>query len=351
MKEGIIRTKTIAALPALFFLSLSLPGPAFTEDLYGSGEAPIRNLTTLAGETAAPDLSLAQAKDSAHETEQKASEPLGEKPKLVDLSRLFLRQAAVLLKPGEVETEVDFRYLLDEVELAGFREREISVTPIARGGLLPRLEGFLEVPIVWRQFRFLASAGIPPSTVELDESKSGIGDINAGLKYILLREQGIWPDIIGSVNFVAPSGDAPDLNDPLAVPLGTGRWRLGGALTAIRSYDPAVVFGGIGYEYNFDETLSDIKVSGGDRFTYNFGVGFGVNDQLTLSGFLLGEVRNELEFDGVKQVGTDFEPISLRATTTYRPAKRHVLEPAVQFGLTDAAPDVEFRFAYIFKIR
>lgn len=355
MEDEKRKARIRVAIAVLVLLDLSLAQQAISDQAYDSGAEQQRAPSAMTEQAANFDRLLVQAEDTAQpdnsSAEQPVSEPLGEKPKLVDLSRLFLRQATVLLEPGQVEAEIDFRYLRDEVELAAFREREFRITPIIRGGLLPRLEGFLEVPILWRQFRFLTSAGTPPATVEFEEAKTGIGDIAGGLKYVLLREQGIFPNLTGSVNFVAPSGDAPDLTDPLSVPLGTGRWRLGVGLTAIRSYDPAIVFGGIGYEANFDETLSNVEVSGGNRFTYNFGVGFGVNEQLTLSGFIIGEVRDELKFDGVKSLGTDIEPISLRATTTYRAAKRHVLEPAVQFGLTESAPDVELRLAYIFKFR
>lgn len=347
-----ITTKTRAALAALLLVCLSLPQATLSDESYRSNAVQAGNLTALAEATIGPDLMLAQKAENAQTDQQDASKPLGEKPPLLDLSRLFLREATVLLEPGEVEFELALRYLRHEVEQSGFefRDRELRVTPTVRGGLLPRMEGFVEVPVVWRQSRFLVAAGSPPSIFEFEDDKAGVGDISAGLKYVLVREQNIWPDLVGAVNFTGPSGDAPDPNDVTTVGLGTGRWRVGGALTAIRSYDPAVVFGGVGYEYSLDETLSGVEVSGGSRFTYNFGIGFSVNDQLTLSGIILGEVRDELEFDGVTSLGTDFEPISLRATTTYRAAREHVFEPSVQFGLNEDAPDVELRLSYIFYL-
>jgi hypothetical protein len=272
------------------------------------------------------------------------SERIGEEPEEVAPSRVFLRAQAVTLTPGQVEVELPLTYARDD--LLGFRRRELAFTPTVRAGLIDRLEANVDLPLVWRENETVPRPVIRP---EAKDDTADIGDIGFGLKYALLPEGGPWPNIIGLLNVVTPSGKAPNPLDGIQASTGTGRWRTSFGLSAIRSFDPATLFGGIAYEINFDETLNSVEVSGGNRFTYNFGTGFAVNNQLTLSGIFLGEFREEVEFNGQRLAGTDIEPMSMRAIVTYRAASKQFIEPSVEWGLNDDAVDTRLRLSYIVR--
>lgn len=339
------------------FCSVCLYGLSATAATLDTGNiaAPDQPPSTVMGKSSATDVFTAseptiwrqaqvEQKTGAPQTRgaELTSEVIGEKPEEVETSRVFLRAQAITLTPGQLEVEIPFSYTRDD--LLGFRRREIAFTPTLRAGLFDRLEGNIDLPLVWRENK---TVPLPVLRAERQDDTVGIGDIGLGLKYALLPEVGPWPNIIGLVNVSIPSGSNPNPRDAIEASTGTGRWRTSFGVTAIRSFDPATVFGGISYEVNFDATLNDIEVSGGDRLTYNFGVGFAVNDQLTLSGIFLGEYREEIAFDGRKFPGTDIEPMSIRTSVTYRAANRQFIEPSVEWGLNEDALDTRLRISYI----
>lgn len=293
----------------------------------------------------------AQVKQNAETPQEKTTQTknttpefIGEEPEEVEPTRVFLRAQAITLTPGQVEVEFPLTYARDD--LLGFRRRELAFTPTVRAGLIDRLEANVDLPLVWRENETVPRPVIRP---EAKDDTADIGDIGLGLKYALLPEGGAWPNIIGLLNVITPSGKAPNPLDGIQASTGTGRWRTSFGLSAIRSFDPATVFGGIAYEVNFDATLNNVEVSGGNRFTYNFGTGFAVNNQLTLSGIFLGEFREEIEFNGQRLAGTDIEPMSMRAIVTYRAASKQFIEPSVEWGLNDDAVDTRLRVSYIVR--
>ena len=212
-----------------------------------------------------------------------------------------------------------------------------------RFGLPWRAEGFVNIPVRWRNNEFFDVTGT------IKDDATGLGDIAGGLNIVLLQESVNWPDIVLQLGFSAPTGEDPSLLAPREASLGSGRWSGSAGLNLIRSYDPAVVFGGISFNYLSDETIDDRKIQGAHRFTYNFGTGFAINNQLTLSGRFIGEYQTKTEIDGEKKDGSDIEPMSLRAGITYRFSKKQYLEPSVRFGLNEDAVDTIINFSHFFN--
>jgi hypothetical protein len=85
--------------------------------------------------------------------------------------------------------------------------------------------------------------------------------------------------------------------------------------------------------------------------TYNMGLGFSVNDDVSLSGRFVGMYQGDWEISGDKQEGTSYEPMSLRLAATLRYRRRVYLEPAVSFGLNDDAPDVTLGVSLVKRLR
>jgi hypothetical protein len=268
-------------------------------------------------------------------------------------SLLFLRETTVLLKPGQTELEFDLSYLRND-ETLDFRflnfplSREVRLGTNLRAGLLNGLEGFVNLPIAWGERKVLRShqAGFVNELFFETNDDFGIGDVNAGLKYSFVREDAQWPEVVGYLSAIAPTGSKPDPLNPAKAALGDGRWQTTVGATLVRSYDPAVLFGGISYTYRFDATLNGVDVSGAQRFGYNFGVGFAVNNQLTLSGQFLGAYETQVKLDGRKIDGSELEPMSLLASLTYRISKDQFIEPSVIWGLNNDATDTILTIAY-----
>ena len=132
------------------------------------------------------------------------------------------------------------------------------------------------------------------------KSAAGFGDISGGLRYRLVHETQKWPEIILATDFLAPTGGEPNTSK-FDQTLGNGYWQLSGGLTIIKSFDPAVLFGGLGYAHRFDSTLRGVDVQWGDKFSFNYGMGFALNQKLTASGQFLATYEERTKVNGVKK--------------------------------------------------
>lgn len=273
-------------------------------------------------------------------SENKTTTTLGQEPE-EDLRQIFLRESTVLLKPGEKELDISLNYKRDEYY--NRRSRQFDMPLSLRLGLTNRLEGFLSIPVIWAEHETVEQNAADKN------SEFGIGDITAGLKYVLKRENEQWPDIIGFLDVSAPTGENPDYNDAQTIALGSGQWNISTGLSLVKSYDPAVIFGNIGYAHAFENTLSGVSVEQGDTLNYDFGMGFAINNQVSVSSRFLGAYQFETEFDGIKHPDSTREPMSLRGGLTFRLAKDQYLEPAVTFGINNDADDATVNLSYTRK--
>jgi hypothetical protein len=280
--------------------------------------------------------------DSLAEAEQ-----LGEEPE--DTSLQFLRTATVLLEPGDSQCDVGIQYLLSEndfpillttgsgdivgVAKARFRVRELSMPIQYRRGLTRRVQGFIGAPIGW------SNTQLAFADVDAFENDGGLGDVTFGAT-IQLKEAAVdTPYWVATIAATAPTGGDPFRGvaglAPSAPSLGQGFWSISGNLLFIQPYDPLVVFYGLGMERFFSREFVGIEFEPGAQYTYTLGVGFAVNERITLSSRFQGAYREELEANDVRVVGTNAEPMTIRlAATISKPCDR-LVEPFVEFGLTD----------------
>jgi hypothetical protein len=83
---------------------------------------------------------------------------------------------------------------------------------------------------------------------------------------------------------------------------------------------------------------------------YSMGLGFSVNDDVSLSGRFAGVLQGNWEIDDEKVEGSSYEPMTLRVAATMRCRRHTYLEPAVSFGLNDDAADVFVGAALILRL-
>ena len=84
----------------------------------------------------------------------------------------------------------------------------------------------------------------------------------------------------------------------------------------IHRYDPVIVFYGGGIRHLFEREFNGVLFSPGEQILYQFGVGFSVNDRVTLSTAFQGFYITYTQLDNVTVPGTNLEPISLRFAAT-----------------------------------
>ena len=267
----------------------------------------------------------------------------------------FLRNEAVLVQPEKVEGDFGLAYLHTSQQLGNVRV--LSQISTIRFGLLEGLEGFLGLPLTWgqRQLNNITSV----STIELN----GIGDIKFGLKYNTINEGPDRPAIVTGITASAPTGKSPnfdpskgqniaqaaDIRDPTIPQIGTGHWILTGSVTALKSYDPLILFGTISYSHWLPRKFFGTLVEPGDVWEVNSGLGFAVNDTDTLAGQLFIDYANRWKFTGNPITQTGITPINLKLGYTHILSPTDLINPSVIFGLTRDANDAVVMLDWIHR--
>ncbi|WP_363799683.1 hypothetical protein ABU614_05890 [Lysobacter firmicutimachus] len=177
-----------------------------------------------------------------------------------------------------------------------------------RYGLTDRLSVEASVPYVYRDSRFVSGGAGGASSVvsEVSMRSQGLGDASAAVYYQWVKESPRWPDIVTSLRVRAPTGRDPfglkliqpddnnnNLNIPEELPTGSGVWSATFNVSALRTYDPVILFGNIGYTYNrptdFDdispvlEQVSPAEVALGNTIQLSGGLAIALNDRSAIS--------------------------------------------------------------------
>jgi len=328
------------------FRQLSYQEPAISDT-----GAPEIELTSFFKQEPAPPEAGEAAKTETPVDQANGQQPptYGRRPESTKLQ--FLRTQDVLLTPGAWQFDTGFAYthfddsfpvgvldtntndLVGVVE--GHLRRRILYTPLAvRYGLTRNVQYFAVMPTGFSNTQL--------STFGTSETRnvSSIGDLTTGFSVHLLKGEDQLPDVIGTFGVTAPTGkfSSPIFGVVPGSNLGQGFWALSAQLLFIHTYDPIIVFYGGGYRHLFERTFEDGVFAPGEQINYQFGVGFAVNDRITLStafqGFYL--TTNSLNHETIR--GSNLEPMTLRFAATIARNCR-ILEPFVQIGLTDSAPN------------
>lgn len=177
-----------------------------------------------------------------------------------------------------------------------------------RYGLTDRLSVEASVPWVQRDTRFISggAGGASNEISEVQLTSSGVGDVSVAAYYQWVKESARWPDLVTSLRVRAPTGRHPfglkliqadeentNLNVPENLPTGTGLWSATFNVSALRTYDPVILFGNLGYTLYRPEEFDDIspvldqlspaEVSLGNTLQLSAGMAIALNDRSAIS--------------------------------------------------------------------
>jgi hypothetical protein len=253
----------------------------------------------------------------------------------------FLRAQKLLFKPGEVQLELGASYAHDAAVrpvLPVVTFRSASANFLIRYGLAEDLEFNFAVPLVYTELE----RDIRPfdqlvlgTTLFQSTRKAGVGlgDINWALRYAALHEKGAIPEVTLDVNAKSDTGDEHRA-------LGTGDWNMGIGVSLVKTIDPVVFFGSLGYTWTLGTLeLAEGDVDPGDQIPYSIGTGFSLSDRVSFSTAMTGAAVRRAKVNGREISGSRLDINSLQFMTTVQLAKRVYLEPFVGFGLTKEASD------------
>jgi len=245
----------------------------------------------------------------------------------------FLRSQKVLFKRGDLQAEFSATYSHDTIEIstAKLKTRTAGAGVLFRYGLVDDLELDVSVP-----FAFV-DREIDPSTSAIASifgqefirrDDSGLGDVSGSLRWGALHEEGLVPETTLSLNVKSATGREDVL-------LGTGFWNIGGSVSLVKTIDPVVLFGSLGYNAALERGRTDP----GDQIPYSLGMGFSLNDRVSFSTSLTGAAIRRAKIDGREIAGSGRDIHSLNLAVTVQVAKGLFVEPFVNFGLSEEATD------------
>ena len=163
---------------------------------------------------------------------------------------------------------------LGTINLDQSKASVMTLDVTGRYGLTDRLNFEANVPYVYRDSRFVSggAGGAANVVSEVQKRSQGIGDASIAAYYQVVKESARWPDIVASLRvraptgrhpfglkLIQPDGDNTNLNVPEALPTGTGTWSGTLNVSALRTYDPIILFGNIGYTVHRAEDFDDIS--------------------------------------------------------------------------------------------
>lgn len=259
-----------------------------------------------------------------------------------DNTRQFLRTVTPLLQPGQWQFDYGIAYSINEVEVPtlfgpflteeAYQIRNLNSIIGFRYGISDRLQWFGNTTVGWQSTEVTNGFNISR------DDTGGLGDIVTGFNYLFRRESECAPAIITSFDMTAPTGNP---RNPLTLSesgTGIGAWSFSSDILMIKSIDPLVTFWGLGYRTFLEDTYEGNNVRIGDSIQYTFGMGFGVNERVTLSSALIGAYVLDTKVNSTRLSGSAGDIISLRiAATILNDCK--IIEPFVTFGLTERATD------------
>ena len=257
----------------------------------------------------------------------------------------FLRRQKLLFKPGEVQIEFSTSYSHETAENIRLRQkfgdeyieevvpkfitRTTDVSLLGRFGLVDDLEFNLSVPFVYlnqqANYAPFEVSGIPQF---IEQDNEGLGDVRAAFRYAVAHEDENIADMILNLDVKSRTGDEEKS-------LGTGHWNVGGGFTLVKTSDPVVLFGSLGYTSTLEREGRDP----GDEISYSLGMGFSLNDRVSFIMSTVGAIIREDRIDGENVEGSGRDIHNLQFSVTVQLTKHLFLEPVLGVGLTEDATD------------
>jgi excisionase family DNA binding protein len=259
-----------------------------------------------------------------------ASAPvIGQKPGMPTAEAVALRDQAALLRGGATTLELGTAYARTEREsfpILRDEQRALVTTLTARYGLRDELQLTARLPWSDRRRTVHTAVAAPPDVQSSVSDERYFSDLSLSVLGVGMREATGRPNVIWSVDTVLPTGP--------------GDRGLGAGLILSKTYDPAVLFGGLAYLHGFSMDASEPRRQlPKDNWRLTLGYTYAVNDNLALNGVFAGSYAG----GRVVPAGTlpaVREAYQLQFGMTWMLRRGLFVEPAVAFGVGGASRDM-----------
>ena len=300
----------------------------------------------------------AQAAAGGGETTRVGDKETEERDRQFDaLNRVLVDTGGLLLPPWAMEIQPEVRYSykgangLLIVEQDGVRQvmsqdsetNQLESAVTGRLGLPWSSQAEIRVPYLY------ATENTSFGNQSESTSASGLGDIELAFSHQFIRESQYLPDLLAQAYWKTNTGkDAFDGSDR-TLPLGTGFHGVGGRLTAVKTYDPVVFQGTVGYTRNFEGKKQGFDIDPGDSVYFGIGSVLAAGPGVALRTGLTMNFTGEASVDGNKIDGSDKTEGVLGVGTSVTLPDNVLLDVSAGIGVTEDAPDVALRAALAYR--
>ena len=340
--------------------SVALPGG---QDAEARERTPVRAdiLGSVTGGQAAPGGEVpGSSPNGASETAKQdgEGEDASADPELLALNRVLVEAGGLLLPTWglEISPEVVYEYSgsygLLVIDGAGgqqamaqqVRSNSLQLATTLRVGLPWDSQAEVRVPydFNWRESSLMGQ--------ESDQSNgNGIGDVELGVSHQFLREGRWWPDLLGEVRWKTDTGKSTFEVGKNGMATGTGFNGITGAVTAVKSYDPLVFFGKLGYTANLSDKKDGLNIDPGDSIQASFGTVLSTGPGTSLKFGISESVTDDFKVNGDKIAGTDQVIGMLTFGVAAALPDQLLLDISAGVGITQEAPDFALRAALPYR--
>ena len=247
----------------------------------------------------------------------------------------------------------------------------------ARWGVTPKLTLNLDAPYLWRKtvYQKGGAGGAAGAIAQEETTGSGLGDITLSGNFLMLPETTGRPELVLNAGVTLPTGQEPygipwrvlerDDDDfirfavPEEQPTGNGAYQASIGVSAVKTSDPAILYGNFGYTYSFESSFDDIDnnpdtvnpgdVKLGESFYFGAGVAFAFNERTSFSMSLSNRLsaRTRTRYEGQpwsKVIGSDANSALFNLGVTYALSEQATIVGLLGIGLTPDAPDFSLGF-------
>lgn len=223
------------------------------------------------------------------------------------ISDSIYKEAGMILDQGKNELALRFARSLQE-SVRRFNA-EVSYN-----------QGFTEHLELYAKFSFEFNHFIS-SSPQYNKTNKGPGDLVIGGKYSLINEKPNRPNITLILQLSAPTRKST--SDVLRI--GKGTWGGGFSVMGSKTLEPVAVFASLGYDYVHSLRLeTGVKEGAKHSFTYEFGMGFAVNESVTTLTAIGGSFTSSLKYDGAAVLGSEVEQITFRNGINFKVGNSYI---------------------------
>ena len=308
-----------------------------------------------------------------------SAEQLDEEERLTRaaLDRALLARGGLLLPRWTMEIEQGFSYFnasSDLISIDGFsifpvlvvgdivseriRRDILHVALTARVGLPAGFQADVRMPYGYEKERTVSA-----DEIENSRSAFGASDLEVGVSRQMIRERGKVPDVLTAFHWKTATGRDPFRLNSTQPALGTGFHSVQGSVTAAKTSDPVVFYGGLSYTANLaatklfrgldpvePEESTEGRFNPGNTIGVQMGMALGLNPDTSLSLGWSQRISARTTFNGTPLPGTFLSEANLRIGTSYLYAPSRAVDIGLGIGLTRDAPDFNFSMAFPFRM-